>query len=174
MLVHVYEVFLYLILIGKSSCIISLKHAAYLKYVKRGHSFRLIFMQKICYGFSVFSFHTRLQSILTCVYVLFILSRESVFHRVLLHGEELYRTFYLLHIRSDWERERVLAVKDHNVILCIVFLCCHFSHTIFLSKIWHRKRFSSPMICLIRIIIKKIIIKIIYENLSQMTFYSVL
>ena len=45
------------------------------------------------------------KGILTCIDLLFILSRESVFHRVVLQRVALYRTFYLLYIRSDWETE---------------------------------------------------------------------
>ena len=41
----------------------------------------------------------------TCIYLLFILSRESVFHRVAHQRQALYRTFYLLHISSYSERE---------------------------------------------------------------------
>ena len=106
--VHVYEVFIQLILIGKSSCIIWLKYVAYLKYVDRGQSCRLMFMQEN-YGPNYLCFfitHTFVvKHILTCIYLLFILSRESVFHRVVLQREALHGMFYLLHIRSDLERE---------------------------------------------------------------------
>ena len=105
---EVYEVFIQLILIGKPSCIIWLEYAAYLKYVEGGRSCTLMFMQKKLWSeLSVFviSHAFVAKDILSCMYLLFILSRESVFHQVVLQREELCRTFYLLHIRSDWERE---------------------------------------------------------------------
>ena len=76
--------------------------------MERGRSCRLMFMQKKLWSeLSVFfiSHAFVVKGILTCIYLLFILSHEGGFHRVVLQREALYRTFYLLHIKADRERE---------------------------------------------------------------------